>query len=63
MYTFGGRIRQNCLRGLQVGRFSVLCNGNLCGDGPQVYRHCVDCCMRQMDLHAFSRVKDSAAVL
>ena len=35
MYTFGGRIRQICLRGLQVGRFSVLCNGNLWGDGPQ----------------------------
>jgi hypothetical protein len=27
MYTFGGRIRHNCLRGLQVGRFSVPCNG------------------------------------
>ena len=62
MYTFGGRIRQICLRGLQVGRFSVLCNGTLWGDGPQGYRYCVDCCMRQMDLHDFSRVKDSAAV-
>ena len=62
MYTTGGRIRHNCLRGLQVGRFSVPRNGTLWGDGPQGYRYCVDCYMRQMDLHAFSRVKDSAAV-
>ena len=27
MYTIGGRIRHNCLRGLQVGRFSVPHNG------------------------------------
>jgi len=62
MCTFGGRIRQICLRGLQVVRFSVPCNGTLWGDGLQGYRYCVDCYMRQMDLHAFSRVKDSAAV-